>query len=126
MMYEGYDDAQSSYYTRNTPKKRQQVSELEGGYPESKKATPPSKDVVVSEIKTKVLLQAQNRRTSYPSKVVSDIDDDLYETLMVRLEADPNWKTCRCKMALIEGKVILIQIPDEIHEVISREVGGQF
>lgn len=128
MMYEGCDDAQSSsYYVMRTPKKRQEVSELgEGGCPETKKPTPPSKDVVVSEIKAKVLLQAQNEHTSYPSEIASGISDDMYEALMVKLEADPKWKSCRGKMALIEGRIILIQIPDELHEIIAEQVVLQF
>ncbi len=74
-----------------------------------------------------MLTLAQNEHTSYPVDVASDmIDDDMYERLMVRLEADPSWKTCRCKMKLIEGRVVLIRIPDVIHEVISRQVTLQF
>lgn len=117
-MYEGCDDT-------TTPKKRApQVSESEGGYPESKKVTPP-KDMV-TEIKAKVLSKAQDEHTSYPVEVASDVSDDMYETLMVRLEADPTWKTCRCKMALIEGRIIIIQILDEIHEIIAEQVGEDF
>lgn len=124
-MYEGSDTQYSSYSCSviRTPKKRVQVAEPEGGYTESKKVSPPSKDVVVLDIKTKVLRLAQNERTSYPVEVASDtIDDDMYESLMVKLEADPSWKTCRCKMKLIDGRVVLIRIPDVIHEVISRQV----
>lgn len=89
-----------------------------------KKTTPPKDfDYQVTNLKN-LIIESASSLSVLPAIVAEGISDEMYENVMNRVEADPQWKSVGCKMALISSKVVIIEYPSEIHEWISREFNG--